>query len=201
MIFLCPSFCGSGSIMQRGGRRTVELKYQEVCRVTISPKNGCTNRTRTLSMDMLTGKGRNFMGFYPQRTRGNYWLLGELDLPRVELPYLCLIQSNQSWNHLYTTNKMRPSRLCLYLFLHRQTYIYVIINQEKEAVALRVGCHRSSLRTGTWAELEGSKGVGESSVILFQLKTFKKKKLLLCQDLSELSCFLLLVLWNREPTP
>lgn len=80
------------------------------------------------------------------------------------------------------------------MFISIFAYIYVTINQEKEAVALRVGCHRSSLRTGNWAELEGSKGVGESSVILLQLKTFKKKKLLLCQDLSELSCFLLLVL-------
>lgn len=63
----------------------------------------------------------------------------------------------------------------MFISLHRQTYIYVTINQEKEAVILRMGCHGRSLRTSSWAELEGRKGEEESNVILFELKAFKKK--------------------------
>lgn len=53
--------------------------------------------------------------------------------------------------------------------------MYVTITQEKEAVHWRVGCQGRGLRASSQVELEGGMGDGESSVILLQLETFKKK--------------------------
>lgn len=79
--------------------------YQDASCETLCPRNGCKNKTGTISVsvDMLMWQGGCLLGLTPrQTTSDNWWLLGEKELasPKDESP--CSMQSGQPWSHIYT---------------------------------------------------------------------------------------------------
>ena len=66
---------GSGNITEEGRERLKGPEYQEVSLKAVSHRNVRIYKTeiKTISMNMVTWKGKVFMGFHlQQRTSGNY---------------------------------------------------------------------------------------------------------------------------------
>lgn len=80
-----------------------EAEYQEICHETVSPRNGCLNKTgtMTISMDMWTWEGECFEGSHPLTKNYRQLLIilleeGELSSPRDDPNWL----SKTKWSAL-----------------------------------------------------------------------------------------------------
>lgn len=142
-----------GIIMKREWN---ECQSQNTRKPSVSNRNSCTDKTKTVvsSMGVLTGRGE-FQRFLPldkEPQAADHCWKKEVDLSLAWAPWLVVQCWMVSLNHLHTTNENRLRKTVFNIFVHTHSthmwmYVAIVI---KEKVAVESWGNGGGLKEVIW---------------------------------------------------